>query len=241
MTFQTTFRANMTSGVPGEVFSDSPRRAIDALLNSASAAYNIIGATAFTYLSEVAATGGGIPLASVAAGGTGAFAGILANPKAYFSTGTSGGGTLAPTLTLPNNINAELVQMGAMFVTLTAAANVGDLVYYDNTTGALGTTPAIASFTASQATTVVTVTGSPTGNIGVGSVITTGALVSVVKSLGTGTGGAGTYNVDTSQTVSSTAMTANSVAPTGKTFVPSAVVHYRNVSGAGLAVIKITN
>ena len=64
------------------------------------------------------------------------------------------------------------------------------------------------SFTASITTTVMTVTGTPTGTLAVGQIVTgTGVSAgTVISSLGTGTGGAGTYNIFPSQTVSSTTM-----------------------------------
>lgn len=231
MPFQSTVAFDQGFGVPGELFLDGPTRAQAMLLDSASAAYNIIGATAFTVKSEGVAE----------AGGVNAFAGILANPKTQASNGTVAGGTLAPTLTLPNNRVAELVTMGQMIVTLPAAANIGDRVCYNTTTGALLTTAAEAAFTASQATTVLTVSAITKGNLGVGSIVRQASgQLSTIVALGTGTGGTGTYTLDTSQTVSSGAATATSVAPTGSAFVPGAFVDRQTVTGAGLGVITIT-
>jgi hypothetical protein len=68
-----------------------------------------------------------------------------------------------------------------------------------------------ASFTATIATTVLTVSAVTSGILAVGQVIT-GAGVTAgtyITSLGTGTGGTGTYNLSASQTVgSATAMTS---------------------------------
>ena len=82
------------------------------------------------------------------------------------------------------------------------------------------------------------------GNIGVGSKIytATGNLLGTVLSLGTGTGGDGTYNVDAADT-GSTGMTATSVAPTGSGIVPNCVIHdvpQDSVSG-GLVCVDIKN
>lgn len=68
-----------------------------------------------------------------------------------------------------------------------------------------------ASFTASITTTVLTVTGTPTGTLAVGQQVL-GAGVAAgtfILSLGSGTGGAGTYNVSVSQTVGSISMTTS--------------------------------
>jgi len=65
------------------------------------------------------------------------------------------------------------------------------------------------SGTGSISGTTLTITGTPTGNLAVGSPISGGttAAGTRITALGTGTGGAGTYTVDTSQTVSSTTIT----------------------------------
>lgn len=231
MAFQSTVRAFSASGVAGEFACDGPTRAQSAILNSASAAYNIIG-RAFTVSSEGVA----------AAGGTGRFLGILAMPKEYATSGTTSG-TLAPTTTLPNNAVADFVSMGIMFVTLPAAAAIGDLVQYDTTTGALSTTPATTSFTGSIATTVLTVSAVAAGTIQVGMVLT-GANVTpgtTITALGTGTGGTGTYTVSVSQTAASATITAPSKATSGNALVPNCVVSYQTVTGAGLGIVTLTN
>lgn len=78
-----------------------------------------------------------------------------------------------------------------------------------------------ASVTGSIATTVLTVTAVGSGTLVPGQVISgTGVTVGTyITSLGTGTGGTGTYNVSASQTASSTTITAtlNEVTGTGYT------------------------
>ena len=134
MTFQSTVSLQQGFGVPGELFTDSPWRAQSFILNSASAAYNIIGATAFTVSSQGVAQAGN-------PGGTNVYAGILIAPKEQALYGV-GANALSPTLTLNNYAQAELLTMGTVIVTLPASANIGDWVIYDNTTGALSTVPA---------------------------------------------------------------------------------------------------
>ncbi len=234
MGFQSTVRYDYAFGQPGEIKFDGPKRVQTGLINSASAAYNIVGATAFTQ----AASGG-----TFGAGGTGVFVGILANPKVYASVGTAALGPLGPTLTVPNNVQGEFALMGELTVSVPAACNIGDLLTYNTTTGAIGTVAPTASFTGVVASNVLTVSGmSATGNLGVGSVLysATGAILARILSLGTGTGGNGTYNVDTA-TVSSQPMTANSEAPAGYALVPNAVIEKFPQSGAGMAVARLTN
>ena len=130
MGFQTAVYADQAIGVPGTRYDDSPLRALSYVLNSVSAAYNIVGATAMTVASDGIAQAGN--------GGAGGFAGILANPEIQALFG-AGGVPLNPSLTLGNGVIAACVTMGRLFVTLPAAADIGDLVVFDNTTGALST------------------------------------------------------------------------------------------------------
>lgn len=85
------------------------------------------------------------------------------------------------------------------------------------------TGPVAASFTGSIATTVLTVSAVASGAIAIGQTIAGGTTSAgtTVTAFGTGTGGAGTYTVSASQTVTSVAMTATNPA-----------VLYDSVSGA---------
>lgn len=232
MAFQSSVSTAQGFGVVGELYTDGPHRAQTYILNSSGQAQYV--GYAYTKVSE----------GNAMVGGTGVFAGILGNPKAYASRGTTAGGSLAPTLILSDYEEGELVSMGSMVVSLPAAAVIGDLVAFNNTTGALTTMSPVAKFTASQTTTVLTVsaiTAGNTGNLGIGSVVNTGSTVVTIVSLGTGTGGTGTYNVNVSQSVGSGAMTATPVAVSGTTLIPNCKVDYFTPTGAGLAVVTLTN
>ena len=137
MSFQSSVQINQGGGVPGEQYSDSPWRAQSYVIDSASAAYNIIGATGCSITSQGVVAAGN-------SGGTAVYAGILVDPKDVALFGT-GGIPLAPTLTVPNFTQVECATMGSFFVTLPASANIGDLVVYDQTTGALSTVAPNAS------------------------------------------------------------------------------------------------
>ena len=152
MGFQTVVNVELAAGIPGTLYDDGPVRAAPYELNSALASYNVIGATAYTVTSGDPGTNAASGV--VAAGGTGAFAGILMNPKVYANVGTSTG-PLTSNLTLPNFTIAELLTMGDIWVSLPGPANVGDLVCYDQTTGALSTYPRQVQFTGAMATTGV--------------------------------------------------------------------------------------
>jgi hypothetical protein len=139
MGFQKTVRLDQGYLPAGEFAYDGPRKSAPYTLNTGTPANNIIGATAFTQ----ANTGG-----TVAAGGMGIFVGILANPKVYASLGSAANGTLAPTMVLPNNVEAELVTQGLLVCQMTNTnVHIGDEVHFVQATGAMlsvapGTTPA---------------------------------------------------------------------------------------------------
>lgn len=148
MTFQSTVRFDNAFGVVGEIRYDGPKRSKPGLVNSASAANNVIG-RAFTL------NGDG---QTVGAGGTGTFWGILANPKVYAAQGTAAGGTLAPTLTLANNVEGEFVDMGFLIIQPTnASTTIGMDVHFVQADGTLlavaaGTTPAAGNTKVPNAT-----------------------------------------------------------------------------------------
>ena len=89
--FQSVVYPQRALGVPGEIFFAGPNRTRSVILNSASAAYNVIGATALFVTASAVGTLPNQP-ETAAAGGTGVFAGILAAPKTYASYGSSTGG-----------------------------------------------------------------------------------------------------------------------------------------------------
>lgn len=141
MTFQNTVRADQTTGFIGEIIFDGPSRARPINVNSSGATPNTVG-KAFTYI-----TGQDDQAAAGSAGG-GAFAGILVNPKVYASQGTVSD-SLAPTLDLPDNTNAELLTMGTIVVDLTivGTGEIGEGIFYVDATGELGSGTAAAGQT----------------------------------------------------------------------------------------------
>jgi hypothetical protein len=82
--------------------------------------------TSQTVASEAMTGAGGTPTV---------FAGILCNPKVYASYGTINDGTLAPTMTLPDNSIGEFLTMGTLVVALGGAGNIGNQLVYDVDTG----------------------------------------------------------------------------------------------------------
>ena len=242
MGFQTSVNVELGFGIAGALYDDGPVRSAPYELNSTSAAYNVVGATAYTVSSGDPANGSGCAVA--AAGGTGAFAGILMNSKVYSTNGTTAG-ALNPSMALPNYFIGELLTMGDIVVTLPGSANIGDLVGYDKTTGALATYPAIASFTASMATTgVLSVSAVTSGMLQVGQYISgTGIPANtVITALGTGTGYTGTYTTSAVgvAAVSAEAMTAPSLPPPAAsvtaTFLTASVLSVSAVGSGQLGI-----
>ncbi len=132
MALQSTVALNQGFGVVGEIQYEGPTRAqpgVTKVGTSTAGGADIVVGRAFTI---DAADGQFQP------GGTGVFGGILANPKGLASIGTSGGGPLAPTLTVPAGTVGEFLTMGEVLVSLPAAAAIGAGIYFVNATGILG-------------------------------------------------------------------------------------------------------
>lgn len=240
MAYQSAVSSFFTApAVPGEIVFNGPAPLVESrIINSSAATPNVFGYV----LTEV--SGGDVQTGAVArTGGTGVIAGILVQPKAAATFGTSAGGPLAATLELPDNATSQVLKQGRVAVVLPNASAIGDVVTYNTTTGAIADTfAANAAFTAAQLLTTLTVSAITAGNLGIGSQIrsATGALLGEVTALGTGTGGTGTYTLNTSATVSSSAMTANSAASTASTkLIPNTVVDTYAVSAGSTGIIYV--
>lgn len=231
---QTTVALDQGFGVVGELNFEGPLRANPGVVKGASAA-NIVVGRAFT----IDASDG-----QYAYGGTGVFGGILANPKALQSIGTSGGGPLAPTLVVPAGTVCDFVTMGEIVVSAANAVQIGDLAMFAQSTGIISALPPLVIVTGAISTTTLTVSAvdATSAPLAVGQRIT-GANVApdtYITALGTGTGGTGTYTVSVSQTAASATIYADSTAPSGSTIIArSKFIRYANAA-AGLAVLALT-
>ena len=114
----------LATGIPGEFSRSGNQETRGAILASGTEANNVVGRAVKTV------TGNNFNV-GVAANGN--FAGLLSSPK----TGIRA--NLDAQAFLPNATQVEVAERGYMFVTLPAAAAVGDFVYYSNTTGVLAT------------------------------------------------------------------------------------------------------
>lgn len=136
MPFQSAVRFDAAYGVPGEYATDGPTRAEPGILRTTAPANNIFGRF-FSLNSAVP----GVWRAGDALG-DGERWGILTSPKQHASYGTAAGGPLAPTLTLPNEVTAEITTMGQVICVARDAANlVGNIVRFVKATGEVVTVP----------------------------------------------------------------------------------------------------
>ena len=245
MSFQASVPYDYAFGVPGEIKYSGPTRVQPGFINSASAAYNIVGATIFTQ----ANSGGEVSAGGIIAAGVNFF-GLLCNPKMYASFGTTAGGPLAPTMTLPNLISAEFLTEGYVVVTVPAACNIGDLLTYNTTTGAIATIAPYTSFTGDIAATsgVLTVSALAAGGyIGTGLPLTgTGVPAGTIITGWAGggvNGGNGTYNTNITTAVSSfTNGSTPNQASAGYALVPGAVIDkFPQTAAGGIALARFTN
>lgn len=142
-TFQSVVNVNLGFGIPGELIVDGPQRVDSLALDSNGGTVGFAFTKSNT--TNVASQGGAITAGSTV------FAGILVNPKAYASYGAVGGAPLDPTMFLHGYAQGEFMTMGTIVVNLTGAANIGDWVQYNTTTGALSAVQPGASATAGNA------------------------------------------------------------------------------------------
>lgn len=213
MGFQTQVNIQTAAGVQGDLYDNSPVRSAPWELESDSAAYNVVGATAFTAVT--ADPGTADVSGSAKAGGTGQFIGILSNLKVYATAG-SGGDALAPTVVLPNASIGEMITMAHLWVALPGPANPGDGVSFDQTTGKLSTYKKLAAFVASieNSTGLMTVASVTAGTAPLqpGMILQGVGVTGVtITDYGSGHGGAGTYQTNfpaNSADITSVAMTA---------------------------------
>lgn len=223
-TFQSSVNYYAALFTPGDVVKNSPMKALTYNLysngtpNKFGHAYTIAnGADANPSDNSPNA---GTATVGQAESSTGIFAGILVNSKEYANYGDSGN-PLDPSLALPDYSIAGLMTQGIVGVLVDNAPLVGDLVTYNPANGELSSIPPVVSFTGSIAEggaateDVLTVTAVARGQLQVGQPIFGPGIPggTYIVSLGTGLGFTGTYNISTinTLTISSQAMTSNSV------------------------------
>ena len=180
-------------------------------------------------------TTAGTSTASTIAAGTSSVTGSIAIPVAG---ATIGPGTVPAVLTV-TNVGSGTVYPGTLISgtgVVTGTTIVGQLT---GTIGGIGTysvsiPQTVASTTISGTYGLLTIGGTVVSGFGVGQSITAASAGTVITALGTGTGGAGTYIVNNTQTVASTAINS---------YIGTETAWYAASFGTGAAgeVIKITS
>lgn len=136
--FQQTVNRDIGAGIPGELAFDGPLRATPGIIDPAAVAANCVLGRYFTKNRDTALYGPG--------GDTGANAdlvlgGIAITPKELINYGTAAGGPLAPSLLMKPGSLATFVEMGMVWVSVTAPAQISDKVIYAIATGVISTVP----------------------------------------------------------------------------------------------------
>ena len=129
MPFQNSVNSSLGGGVIGEIAIHGPKRGKPGILDSADPTNNVVG----RWFTLVDATSD-----RYEAGGDGLVGGLLVGPKTYAMEGTAAG-SLEPTLTLKNEINAEFLDMASgVTVNLPSPFETGDHIVYKITSGEMG-------------------------------------------------------------------------------------------------------
>lgn len=115
---------DLATGIPGEFSRSSSQESDGAILNSGTEANNVVGRAVKTVDGNDYEVG-------VAADGN--IAGVLVSPKISYRP------ALTAQAFLPNGSECEVATKGFLFVTLAAAADKGDFVYFADATGILAT------------------------------------------------------------------------------------------------------
>lgn len=118
------------TGVAGEFYSTEPQRTRGKILVSATEALNLIS-VAVTHVADEDD--------QVGVSASAVFAGIIGSPKTLQRVG------LDAQTVIPNGTAIECVLQGYLIVNLPAAADIGDFVYFNDTTGLLSTAAPAAS------------------------------------------------------------------------------------------------
>lgn len=117
MPLQKAVNQKLAAGVPGSFYDDSPRRVAPYIVSA--------GGIAKAYTVDTANPGKAI------LGGEGIFAGIAVNSKEYPVQG------LTASLDFEVGANAQLAEMGCIFVAATTAVTVGQVAFYNTTDGTI--------------------------------------------------------------------------------------------------------
>ena len=199
----------------------------------------VTAGTVITALNTATSTASSISGTTLTIGGT--VSGTFAIGQAISGTGVTAGTTITATVTGTG---------GAGTYTVSASQTVASTAINAATTGGAGTYTvstsqnfASATSTASSISgTTLTIGGTVAGTFLVGQTIYGSNVTNgtTITALGTGTGGAGTYVVSTSQTVSSTAINAISATPISATSFPAQPINATTFTPTAITASNVT-
>lgn len=208
MTFPKTLQTNTSLAVEGDFAGANPRASVLASEGALVAGSNGTFVGRFAW-----ATAGGL----VNNTGSGLPTGFVKREMNAVITLWLGEASMI----VPAGLPVTLFNEGDFYVRATNATTIGQKAFADLSTGqvisaAAGATIAAFTGTAAISGTVMTVSAVGSGTLSVGELVTGANIVTPTRilSLGTGTGGTGTYNMDVSQTAASGAVTGGAAVET---------------------------
>ena len=200
------------AGLPfGELFDAADFWILNSTGSSVIPGLKVYANNATGAASSFAATGtpstAGTSTASTIAAGTSSVTASIAIPTAG---NTVGPGT-APAIMTVTVVGSGTVYPGTVLSGTGVATGTQVVAQLTGTTGGVGTysvsiAQAVASTTISGTYGLLTIGGTVVSGFGVGQSLSAGSAGTVITALGTGTGGAGTYIVNNTQTVGSGAI-----------------------------------
>lgn len=137
--FQQTVNKDIGVGIPGELAFDGPLRVTPGTIDPAATAANCVLGRYFTRNRDTGLYG---PGGDTAGNVDLQFGGIAGNPKELINYGTAAGGPLAPSLLVKPGSLASFTEMGMVWVSVAAPAQISDKVIYTIATGVIATVPA---------------------------------------------------------------------------------------------------
>lgn len=135
MAFQNTVNFDNAYGLPGEFAYTGPRRAEPGFTDSATPANNVFGRV----FSELSTKPGYWRAGNPDNVTSNIRFAIMVNPKEHVAYGTTAGGTLAPTMVLPNGVISTFMTEGDVWALSTTAALTGQEVIFAQATGIIST------------------------------------------------------------------------------------------------------
>lgn len=136
--FQQTVNSNIGAGIPGELAFDGPLRATPGTIDPAATAANCVLGRYFTKNRDTGLYG---PGGDTAGNVDLQFGGIAGTPKELINYGSSTN-HLAPSLLVKPGSLATFFEMGMVWVSVAAPAQISDKVIYTIATGVIATVPA---------------------------------------------------------------------------------------------------